>query len=203
MASRAIFRRRRFIDHYVNAFARSISSFQRHGIAIEYLSSHFSQSSYLNAPTYFKQIKGNSGISLHKEESFALSGLGQYRQRCYEITRSVPRDGRMEFNALIRVRQLSQSLRSLSIAAAKQPELGSDDEESDEMVAKKRKEASPEECDQAVEGLSTAKAKAKAKRLQESQKVSQTILNRIWAVILGIGPALRAVASMSRLGSFF
>jgi hypothetical protein len=64
--------------------------------------------------------------------------------------------------------------------------------------SKRKKEASPEECDQAVEGLSTAKAKAKAKQVQESLKSSQSIVKKFWARILGIGPALRAVASMSR-----
>nr|CAN63817.1 hypothetical protein VITISV_010338 [Vitis vinifera] len=61
-----------------------------------------------------------------------------------------------------------------------------------------RKEASPQECDQAVEGLSTAKAKAKAKQLLESQKGAKSPLQKTWAMLLGIGPALRAVASMSR-----
>ncbi|MCD9559063.1 hypothetical protein HAX54_016792 [Datura stramonium] len=61
--------------------------------------------------------------------------------------------------------------------------------------------SSPEECDQAVVGLSTAVAKAKvSKRLQESQKVAKSVIQRVWATLLGIGPALRAVASMSRLG---
>lgn len=201
MAFGAILRRRRFIDPYFNASISSIISSQWHGFAIEKLSPHLSQTS-LNAPTYFKHIKGNDGISLYKEESFKLSGLGQYRQRYYKIMSSDPGYGRLVFNSLMSLRWLSQSPRSLSTAAAKQPEPRSDDEESGEMIAKKRKEASPEECDQAVEGLSTAKAKAKAKRLQEPQKVAQTILKRMWAVILGIGPALRAVASMSRLGSF-
>lgn len=90
------------------------------------------------------------------------------------------------------------SVRCASTATAKQPDLGSDDEE--ELIAKKKSEASPEECDQAVVGLSTAKAKAKAKQLQESQKVAKSIIQRVWATILGIGPALRVVASMSRLG---
>ncbi|XP_022733535.1 LETM1 domain-containing protein LETM2, mitochondrial-like isoform X3 [Durio zibethinus] len=93
---------------------------------------------------------------------------------------------------------MSYSVRYSSTATAKQPESSSDDEENEELVATKRKEASAEECDQAVEGLSTAKAKVKAKRLQDSQKVVKSILQRIWVTILGIGPALKAVASMSR-----
>lgn len=78
------------------------------------------------------------------------------------------------------------------------PEYDSDDEEGKEMVGKKRKEASADECDQAVEGLSSAKAKAKAKRLNESMKAEKSVLQRTWAALLGLGPALRAVASMSR-----
>ncbi|KAI3493595.1 hypothetical protein L1887_40797 [Cichorium endivia] len=58
----------------------------------------------------------------------------------------------------------------------------------------KRKQASPEECDQAVEGLSSAKAKAKAKHV----KYAKSIVHRTRAMLLGIRPALRAVASMSR-----
>ncbi|XP_054812753.1 uncharacterized protein LOC129313555 isoform X2 [Prosopis cineraria] len=198
MASGAILKRRRLIDHYVNICARSITSSQWHVIAVENLNPHLLQTSSLNVPANFKYIKDYERISLPKEESFNLSALGQYRQRCYEITRSFHSDRRSVSTTLISIRWLSQSLHSFSTAAAKQPEPGSDDEKSDETVAKKRKEASPEECDQAVEGLSTAKAKAKAKRLQEPQKVFQTILRRLWAVILGIAPAFRAVASMSR-----
>lgn len=94
------------------------------------------------------------------------------------------------FNESIGVRFLSQS----SEAAARKKE---EPPENDDVV-KKRKEASPEECDQAVEGLTEAKAKAKAKRSQEAQKDAQSVVQRVRAVILGIGPALRAVASMSR-----
>ncbi|XP_028794892.1 mitochondrial proton/calcium exchanger protein-like [Neltuma alba] len=198
MASRAILKRRRFIDHYVNICARSIINSQWHVIAADNLNSNLLQTSSLNAPTSFKHIQDYERISLPQGESFNLSALGQYRRRCYEITTSVPSDRRLVSNAPTRTRCLSQSLHSFSTAAAKQPELGNDDEKSDEMAAKKRKEASPEECDQAVEGLSTVKAKAKAKRLQEPQNVVRTILKRLWSVILGIGPAVRAVASMSR-----
>ena len=60
------------------------------------------------------------------------------------------------------------------------------------------KEASLEECDQAVEGLSTVKAKAKAKQVHDSPKSAQSIIKKIWVTILGIGPALRAVAYMNR-----
>ncbi|XP_057249621.1 uncharacterized protein LOC104889044 isoform X3 [Beta vulgaris subsp. vulgaris] len=86
-------------------------------------------------------------------------------------------------------------VRHASTATAGQPDY--DDEENEELAAKKKKEASPEECDQAVVGLSAAKAKVKAK-LQDSQKGAKSVLGRVWATLLGIGPALRAIASMSR-----
>ncbi|QCD84579.1 hypothetical protein DEO72_LG2g4934 [Vigna unguiculata] len=108
-------------------------------------------------------------------------GLGKFGS-------AVPRGSFSGFNEPIGVRWLTQS------AAAKKNE----QEENDDAVAKLRKEASPEECDQAVEGLTTAKAKAMAKRSQESPKEVQSVLRKVWTALLGIGPALRAVASMSR-----
>lgn len=68
-------------------------------------------------------------------------------------------------------------------------------------LLKRKKEASPEGCDQAIEGLSTAeaKAKAKAKRLQESEKVDVLFCKEYE---LYFGPALRAVASMSKFKKF-
>ncbi|BAT73522.1 hypothetical protein LR48_Vigan1300s001500 [Vigna angularis] len=118
-------------------------------------------------------------------------GTAPYRDLCDrfglgKFGSAVPRDSFSGFNEPIGVRWLTQS------AAAKKQE------ENDDAVAKLRKEASPEECDQAVEGLTTAKAKAMAKRSQESPKEVQSVLRRVWTALLGIGPALRAVASMSR-----
>jgi LETM1 and EF-hand domain-containing protein 1 len=89
-----------------------------------------------------------------------------------------------------------QSVRTASTTAG-QPKSGVLNEQSEDQKQPK-KEASPEECDQAVEGLSTAKAKAKAKQTQEVQKTDQSIIQKFWARLLGIGPALRVVASMSR-----
>ncbi|XP_061989654.1 uncharacterized protein LOC133708208 [Rosa rugosa] len=94
------------------------------------------------------------------------------------------------------VRWIAQSVRTVTTATApaKPPP---DDEDNEGRVCDKRKQASPEDCDQAVQGLSTTAKAAKAKKLQESQKVSK-MLKKVWATFLGIGPALRAVASMSR-----
>ncbi|KAG0485108.1 hypothetical protein HPP92_009187 [Vanilla planifolia] len=95
------------------------------------------------------------------------------------------------------VRGLSHCVRMSSTATAKQPVI-SGEEHVEHQELKQNKEASPEECDEAVEDLSTAKAKAKAKQLQETQKDDQSIIMKFWAKLLGIGPALRAIASMSR-----
>lgn len=93
-------------------------------------------------------------------------------------------------------RWTTEYVRYLSTASAGKPELEGDNKK--EEPVKQKKEASPEECDQAVEGLSSVKAKAKAKKLQDSPKGANVILKKMWATLLGIGPALRAIASMSR-----
>jgi len=95
------------------------------------------------------------------------------------------------------IRCFLQSVRTTSNTAG-QPQVNIMGKQSeDDKKKQQKKEASPEECDQAVEGLSTAKAKAKAK-LEEVQKTDQSIIQKFWAKLLGIGPALRLVASMSR-----
>lgn len=182
MASRAILRRKRsFIHQYLNASSTSsILSCHSPGREIG-TKSH---------PPPSKHENGRDGISVYKEEPFIRSGLGQYVRRFESY--GVRNGFYSGSNPPIGVRWLSQSA-----AAARQPE-PENEGNGDEVVAKKRKEASPEECDQAVEGLTTAKAKAKAKRSLESNKDVQSVLQRVWTVFLGIGPALRAVASMSR-----
>lgn len=128
-----------------------------------------------------------------------LSTLGFFRNKAYGITFRHYGNGRIDFKSHVGVRLMLQPVRYASTATANQPDFGSDNEDDEILVTKKRKEASPEECDQAVVGLSTAKAKAKAKQLEEPQKVAKSILWRLWARLLGIGPAFRAVISMSRL----
>ncbi|XP_020584619.1 LETM1 and EF-hand domain-containing protein 1, mitochondrial-like [Phalaenopsis equestris] len=131
-----------------------------------------------------------------KKELFGSSSATFLRGHLRGI--SVPNSefGRSEIIIPFGARGLSQYVRNASTATAKQPEI-SGEEHGEDQEKKQNKEASPEECDQAVEGLSTAKAKAKAKQLQETQKDYQFI-RKFWAKLLGIGPALRAVASMSR-----
>jgi hypothetical protein len=77
------------------------------------------------------------------------------------------------------------------------------DEDEDEKMKKtkeKEKDVSPEDCDEAVEGLSSAKAKAR--QAQEPSKKSDGWLIKIRNVFFGIGPALRAIAAMSRWAFF-
>ncbi|KAJ8753033.1 hypothetical protein K2173_011801 [Erythroxylum novogranatense] len=106
--------------------------------------------------------------------------------------------GRPVFVSSLGIRCFQQSVRYSSTAAAGQPEFGRGNDRSEEEAAKQVKEASPEECDEAVEDLSEVKAKAKAKQVQESQRSDTSIVQRVWTMLLGIGPALRAIASMSR-----
>ncbi|MCO5603760.1 hypothetical protein L7F22_057912 [Adiantum nelumboides] len=86
-----------------------------------------------------------------------------------------------------------QSFSSTSSSSAQYQDLESDTEQGKQV---RPVEPSPEDCDQAVEGLSSAKAKAK--KLQEAQSKGVGILKKIWTGMLGVGPALRAVAAMSR-----
>lgn len=169
--------------------SRAILRRRRTSFIHQYFYTSSSSISSFNSPL---RVIGAYGISPYKHEFFNSSpGLEQHDVRRFASFR----DGFSGSNASIGVRWLSQST---SAATAK-----NDEPENDDGIAKKRKEASPEECDQAVEGLTTAKAKAMAKRSQESQKDVQSILQRVWATFLGIGPALKAIASMSRSVSHF
>ncbi|XP_023546533.1 mitochondrial proton/calcium exchanger protein-like [Cucurbita pepo subsp. pepo] len=94
------------------------------------------------------------------------------------------------------VRNVVQLSHYSTTATAGPPEFGGDNARNEKQAAKRIKEPSPEDCDQAVEGLSTVKAQAK--QMQESQKSAESLLKSIWAKLLGIGPALRVIASMSR-----
>ncbi|KAG5237363.1 mitochondrial proton/calcium exchanger protein [Salix suchowensis] len=96
------------------------------------------------------------------------------------------------------IRCYLQSVSYASTATAGQPEYGHGRDRNEQPDAKQSKEASPEECDEAVEDLTEVKAKAKAKQAHESLKRTKTVMQKVWAKLLGIGPALRAVASMSR-----
>ncbi|GFS45900.1 LETM1-like protein [Actinidia rufa] len=200
MASGAILRRQRHVSDYLKVYVHSIQSFQNlgHRQPSQYLNSHGLSSSTNHPSQHFNGVKDDDGILVVNEDLLNISSVGPLRRRCYGITLPDYANGRSQVISSMGLRTMLQSIQYASTATAGQPDMGSDDEENEESIAKKRKEASPEECDQAVVGLSTAKAKAKAKRLQESQKSSTSVLQRVRTILLGIGPALRAVASMSR-----
>ena len=92
---------------------------------------------------------------------------------------------------------ISHFTRTSSTAIEKQHTTEDEEDDNEENVSKQRNiEASPEECDQAVEGLSLVKAKAK--QVQEFLKKDEAFVKKNWATMLGIGSALKVVASMSR-----
>ncbi|XP_075096946.1 uncharacterized protein LOC107791289 [Nicotiana tabacum] len=198
MASRAILRRRRLLSNYLNVSARSIKTLQAgNGQSAHYLDSRGFSSTVNSICQGSDQRKDSDDVSAINDGISRFSGLGFLQPKCFNATVFGYVNRRVDIISSAGVRLSPYSVRCASTATAKQPNLESDDEE--ELIAKKKSEASPEECDQAVVGLSTAKAKAKAKRLQESQKVAKSIIQRVWATLLGIGPALRVVASMSRV----
>ncbi|KAL6275058.1 hypothetical protein ACE6H2_025750 [Prunus campanulata] len=186
MASRAMLRRKRIVTDYVTASSRTTPGFQWLG---HYHGSQKSESKGFSSSIIMHMHRGNNDdgddkVSVAKDE---FGRLGFISGTTVGISH----------------RWMSQSIRNASTAAtaaaaAKQTE-PIDDEENERLAAKKKKQASPEDCDQAVQGLSTAKA-AKAKKLQESQKdkSAKPMLQKVWATFLGIVPALKAVASMSR-----
>ncbi|CAN6836981.1 unnamed protein product [Brassica oleracea] len=176
MASRAILRRKSIVSDYLNVYARSAQSFQSFGNSAQKVNNPPLEADPVAKD---KSFTGGYGLLLRSRfhGSSHVSGIGF---------------GSSEMGSSLGMRYMSVSIRNATTVAAKKPE----EEEKKDGV--NRKEASPEECDQAVESLSSVKAKAKAKRLQESKKVARSILQMTWAFILGIGPALRAVASMSR-----
>ncbi|KAH7547629.1 hypothetical protein FEM48_Zijuj01G0330100 [Ziziphus jujuba var. spinosa] len=199
MASKAILIRRRSIAAYVNSFTPSTPSFQLVGRGSSSQKLLDSQGGFSSRGDYVVPVKklellGFSGIGRGYKDGIMISPFGNTRSEHLFSTPPPPHPPPPPLG----IRWMSQSIRNASTATVKQQEPASDEDDNEELVLKKRKEASPEECDQAVEGLSTAKAKAKAKKLHESQKSAISVLHRVWTTFLGIGPALRAVASMSK-----
>lgn len=149
------------------------------------------------------KVKESQSISAMKEEHWGCGAAKILQQPpvCFSTCENI--GTRFDISLPLGARYFLQSVRTATTATAGQPTTGRADEENEDQNQKQSKEPSPEECDQAVEGLSTAKAKAKAKQLQGSQKDAKRPLQRFWARLLGIGPALRAIASMSRCSFVF
>ncbi|KAK6914449.1 LETM1-like, ribosome-binding domain, partial [Dillenia turbinata] len=202
MASRAILRKKAYLSDYLLASIHSFHSLPCVGSeqATRYLDSQGSKSTADHPSTDRNQLKRSGAVSVPKEEPLGLSAFGVLRHGRYAVTDYVHSAQNSELVYPVGSRSFMHAhpVRYAMSATAGQHDTGSDDEENEELAAKRRKEASAEECDQAVEGLSTVKAKAKAKRSQEVERVTAKVLQSIQATLLGIGPALRAVASMSR-----
>lgn len=129
------------------------------------------------------------------QRTLAKKYAGHYFSRVPSLYREIGVPGEVK---PLGFRWTVEYARHLSTAPAGKPELEGGDNKKEPV--KQKKEPSPEECDQAVEGLSSvkAKAKAKAKQLQDSSKGVKFVVKKMRAILLGIGPALRAIASMSR-----
>ncbi|KAE9448073.1 hypothetical protein C3L33_20023, partial [Rhododendron williamsianum] len=149
----------------------------------------------LSHPSSDRDHGKEDSYSLSREELFVSRPGGLLRHYSCETTTLGCRVGRTVSIPSLGYRWTSELIRYSSTAATGKRE----NDGKEEGPVKQIKEASPEECVQAVEGLSSVKAKAKAKQLQEPQKGAKSIIKRLWAMLLGIGPGLRAVASMSRL----
>ncbi|XP_010474096.1 PREDICTED: LETM1 and EF-hand domain-containing protein 1, mitochondrial-like [Camelina sativa] len=179
MASRALLRRSSYV----------VKSLSERLPTIQCLSSveRLGQGGYENVrgiSSDFKHVK-------NKESTVSLEGF--YTSRLLQSPSFSNGVGKLDVPYPLGYRLVRQSMYS-SLATANKP----DHDKKEEKVTSQTKEASPEECDEAVEGLSLAKAKAKAMKLEESQKSDISIMQRVRSFLLGIGPALRAIASMSR-----
>ncbi|MBA0713883.1 hypothetical protein Golax_012886, partial [Gossypium laxum] len=162
MASRAILRRRKFIFDYLNVRTFYLT----HNLGSRnYRFNMFHQSECFDA----KKLDVNFGAKLD------FSGLGYFSYGAQGISVFGPRNARFQLNIPLSVTLMSYSVRLASTATVKQSEPGINDERNGELSTKKRNEESAEECHQAVEGLSTAKAKAKTKRLQDSKKGAKSV----------------------------
>ncbi|XP_058094344.1 uncharacterized protein LOC131240233 isoform X2 [Magnolia sinica] len=198
MALRAILRRRKYLLEHLNVHTRSIQSFSSFGHGWQ--SNDLQVSDWVAGHPSADAERGKERVQaiVDIDKFLGLKEIGFPKHNSWRVSILSQSHGnaRSEIIFPLGIRCLSHSIRKVSTATAGQPEMG--DQDNEEQNVKYKKEASPEECDQAVEGLTTVKAKAKAKQLQESQKDARSIIKKFWAKLLGIGPALRAVASMSR-----
>ncbi|GAB4835338.1 hypothetical protein Ancab_000249 [Ancistrocladus abbreviatus] len=200
MASRTILRRKKCLSDSLNHPSCLIRGFScsESRISPPPPGSWGSSWSISHLSAYADLIKERESFSVagEKLQFFAAVGLLKHNSRANPACRST--GGSQYYAYPLGASWQLRPIRYASTAAASQPDLSSANDKNEQNVSGQGKDASPEECDQAVEDLSTVKAKARAKQLQESQKSDKSILQRLWASILGVGPALKAVASMSR-----
>ena len=200
MASRAILRRKRYLINSLNqptCLIRGSSSFEREQPSQSNdLKSVRLFASQLFATTRHRNHDDVNSVPKTVPSTFRVEGA--FRHNFFGINALSNKNGMENFVSSMGFMWYSQSIRYNSTAAAGQPEFRSSNHRNEQQISGQKTEASPEECDQAVEGLSTVKAKAKAKQIQDSQKSAKSVMMRMWAKLLGVGPALKAVASMSR-----
>ncbi|KAF3455190.1 hypothetical protein FNV43_RR05638 [Rhamnella rubrinervis] len=200
MALRAILQRKRQLFHSLNQptfLVRGFSTFEHRRSS---QSDDLGRVNWVTSlPSATSDYRNEGSVSpVAKDDLSAFIASRSFKHNLFRISTLGNGIGKADFVPAAGVKWTLQSIRYTSTAAAGQPEYGSSGDGNGQQVPKQKKEASPEECDQAVEGLSTVKAKAKAKKIEDSQKDTKSPLMTIWSKILGIGPALKAVASMSR-----
>ncbi|KAL9388993.1 hypothetical protein Peur_017598 [Populus x canadensis] len=203
MASRAILRRKRSLFDSLrepNCLIRGgFSSFQYGRGPLQ--SNDLQESRcVIDHPFGSTDSRNERGLSLVSRDgvSKVLAAAGFLRHNSFGYSGLGCGIGNGYFHSSLGIRCYLQSVSYASTATAGQPEYGRGSDRDEQLDAKQAKEASPEECDEAVEDLTEVKAKAKAKQAHESQKSTKTVMQKVWAKLLGIGPALRAVAAMSR-----
>ncbi|KAJ6324984.1 hypothetical protein OIU76_012132 [Salix suchowensis] len=203
MASRAILRRKRSLFDSLrepNYLIRGgVSSFQYGRGSPQ--SNDLQESRWvINHPFGSTDSRNERGLSLVSRDGVTkvLAAAGFLRYNSFGNSGLGRGIGSGDLVSSLGIRCYLQSVSYASTATAGQPEYGHGRDRNEQPDAKQSKEASPEECDEAVEDLTEVKAKAKAKQAHESLKRTKTVMQKVWAKLLGIGPALRAVASMSR-----
>lgn len=193
MASKLLLRRKRYP---LNRPVEYIWSFPSENSALtRYNGAHASSlcARHSHAETNYstqKQVPPSAGLDLP-----SMSAIRCFKNHFVGYPSPGCRFGRDD-HSFSGLKLFMQSAHHLSTAPAGQPELDSGDDK--KKADKPVKEPSPEDCDEAVEDLSSVKAKAKAKQLQDSQSGFKKVATRFWSILLGIGPALKAIASMSR-----
>ncbi|KAG6700426.1 hypothetical protein I3843_08G107400 [Carya illinoinensis] len=201
MALRAILQRKRSLFGPLNQSTCFIRGFPSFKLGQTSQSDNVLGSNWVFDPLFPAADYRNKGdlTSVKKDGLPGPLAAGFHRKNSCIIPILHCETGSTYFFPSLGVQWISQCIRFTSTATAGQPKMASaNNDENEQQASKKVKEASPEECDQAVEGLSTIKAKAKAKQMKELPQSAESLMKRVWTMLLGIGPALRAVASMSR-----
>ncbi|XP_004492874.1 uncharacterized protein [Cicer arietinum] len=204
MASRVILKKKKnlLFNHLIGQHTRFILGFSNVVLGQPFESSEFDGFSRFPfssfATTGYGYPQERNLCTVNNNDLAACSASRLYLHSSFGVPNFGIRTEKIELTSLSRLGWTSCCSRYISTAAANQSRLGGSIGGNDQTDNKQKKEASPEECDEAVEDLSTLKAKTKAKQVQEPHKSAESIVKRLWAKILGIGPTFRAILSMSR-----